>query len=247
MAAGAVDFGLGSGPAMAFTAKGAPVIAVAAFAGAPRNISVVVPADSPIKTVADLKGKLLAVSTAGSLTEWLVKRIGVSEGWGPDGVRAAAIGDAPAQTAAMRAHQVDGYMGSTENGYQLEDLGEARVLVGMERFAPHFITHVIFARRDLVAKDPELVRRFLKGFFGAIAYIRAHKDETTKIAIAVEHESPSVLDKAYDHELPMMQSDGAFDPEGLALIKQSFVEMHILDAAPPDDAILTRQFLPVTP
>ena len=69
-----LDFGLGSGPAMAFAVKGAPVVAVAAFANEPRNIGVTVAADSPIKTVADLKGKLLAISTTGSLTEWLVKR-----------------------------------------------------------------------------------------------------------------------------------------------------------------------------
>src|SRR5262245_65990259 len=35
MAAGSIDIALGSGPAMAFIAKGAPVKAVAAFAGRP--------------------------------------------------------------------------------------------------------------------------------------------------------------------------------------------------------------------
>jgi ABC-type nitrate/sulfonate/bicarbonate transport system substrate-binding protein len=43
------------GPGMAFAAKGSPVIAVAAFAGAPRNISAIVLADSPVKNVADLR------------------------------------------------------------------------------------------------------------------------------------------------------------------------------------------------
>ena len=50
LVAGSIDFGLGSGPGMAFAAKGSPAIGVAAFAGAPRNISAIVLADSPIKT-----------------------------------------------------------------------------------------------------------------------------------------------------------------------------------------------------
>src|ERR1700743_835759 len=71
IAAQSIDFGLGSGPGMAFSAKGGASIGVAAFAGPPRNISAIVLADSPIKTVADLKGKMIAVSTVGSLSDWL--------------------------------------------------------------------------------------------------------------------------------------------------------------------------------
>ena len=92
LASGSTDFGLGSGPGMAFVAKGAPVIAVAAFATEPRNLSVIVGADSPIHKVADLKGKLIGVTTAGSLTDWLVHRLSATEGWGKDGVRTAALG-----------------------------------------------------------------------------------------------------------------------------------------------------------
>jgi ABC-type nitrate/sulfonate/bicarbonate transport system substrate-binding protein len=247
MAAGAVDFGLGSGPAMAFAVKGAPVIAVAAFGDQPSDISIVLPADSPIKSVKDLKGKLLAVSTTGSLTDWLVKRVSSSEGWGTDGIRTAALGDAPSQVAAMRAHEVDGLMGSTDYSFQLEERHEGRQLVGMGTFVPHFIAHVVFARRDLVKEKPDVVRRFLKGFFASIAFIRDHKAETIKIAEPIQHESPAVLSRAQDYEMPMLRLDGVFDPEGLKLIKQSFVDMHILDREPPDDAILTRAFVPVTP
>jgi hypothetical protein len=52
----AVDVGVGSGPGMVFSAKGSPTIAVAAYASDPRNIAVIVLPDSPIHTVADLKG-----------------------------------------------------------------------------------------------------------------------------------------------------------------------------------------------
>lgn len=247
LAAQSMDVGVGSGPSMAFVVKGAPVIAVAAFAGPPRNIGVVVAAVSPIKQVADLKGKLLAISTAGSLTEWLTKRLSAHEGWGPDGIRMVSIGDTAQEAAALKARQVDAFMGGTEIGYRLEEAGESRVLVAMDSYVPHFVTHVVFARKALVASNPDVVSRFLKGFFASIAWMKAHKDESNAITAAILHESAAVANKVYDIQMPMMELDGQFDPEGLELIKQSFVDLGMLDQKPRDDQMLTRQFLPVKP
>ncbi len=43
---------------MAFAAKGAPMVrAVAAFAGEPRTVSIIVTADSPVRQPADLKAR----------------------------------------------------------------------------------------------------------------------------------------------------------------------------------------------
>jgi ABC-type nitrate/sulfonate/bicarbonate transport system substrate-binding protein len=70
-----LDFGLGSGAGMGFLAKGVPAKAVAAMAGAPMNMSMVVLYDSPIKTLDDIKGKKVGITTVGSLTDWLLKRV----------------------------------------------------------------------------------------------------------------------------------------------------------------------------
>ena len=242
-----LEFGLGSGPAMAFAVKGAPIVAVASFANEPRNIGVTVGANSPIKSVPDLKGKLIAISTTGSLTEWLVKRIGTSEGWGADAVRPIAIGDAVQQTAALRAGQVDGLMGAMENAYQLEERHEARIIVSMDKYVPHFVTHVIFARKDLLAANPDEVNRFLKGFFASLVWIKDHKKESIAIVQPILNESPTVLEKTYDTQMPMMSLDGQFDAQGLELIKDSFVDLGTLPEKPKDEQMLTRQFLPVRP
>src|SRR5215469_2500666 len=61
LAADSIDIGLGSGPEMSAIQKGSPVKAVAAMAGAPRLLALLVGPDSAIKSVADLKGKKIAV------------------------------------------------------------------------------------------------------------------------------------------------------------------------------------------
>ncbi len=247
LASGSIDFGVGSGPAMAFAAKGAPVIAVAAYAGAPRNISIVVGADSPIKNVSALKGKTIAVTTAGSLTDWLAHRVSIKEGWGPDGIKVVALGGFQPALAALRTHQVDGIMAATEAGYMLEEKHQGRILVGMQKYAPVFITHVVFARKQLVAEKPALVRDFLRGFFGSIVFMKTHKEATEKVAESVLGESPSVAGKVYDYEISMLQTGGRFDPKALAVLKQSFVDMGILRTNPRNDELFTTKFLPVKP
>jgi len=247
LAAGSIEFGLGSGPGLAFAVKGSPAIGVAAFAGAPRNISVIVLADSPIKSIADLRGKLMAVSTVGSLSEWLAKQMAVQEGWGRDGIRTVPLGAVETSLAALKARQVDSMILATEMGFGLGEREQGRIVVTMDRYAPHFITHVVFTPKSLIASNPGLVDRFLKGFFAAIAFMKTHREETAAVAERVLQQSPTVVRKDYDWEIGMLNDDGRFDPEALAVLKQSFVDMGTLPSKPDDDVLFTTQFLPVKP
>lgn len=240
-----LDLGIGSGPAMAFAVKGAPVVAVAVLIDPPGNLGVVVGPKSPIRQPADLKDKLLSISTTGSLTEWLVKKLSAAEGWGPNGIRTVAVGAPVQQMAALRTGQVDGIMGAIQTGDELAERGEGRVLLSMDRYVPHFVSNVIFARKALVADNPKLVDRFLKGFYQSMAFFLSHKKETLAVAAKVVHASPAVLSKTYDAQLKLMVPDGHFDPQGLAFLKDSFVDLHILPAEPTDEQMLTRRFLPV--
>jgi ABC-type nitrate/sulfonate/bicarbonate transport system substrate-binding protein len=245
LASDSILFGLGSGPSMAFAAKGAPAIAIAAYFRAPRNIVIIVGENSPITTAGDLKGKTIAISTTGSLTQWLVQRISLAQGWGENGIKMAALGGVTPGFAAMRAGQVDGVIGSTESGYMLEEKQVGRILLATDTYAPVFITHVVLAQKALVASNPDLVTRFLQGFFATIEFMKTHKAETGKVAEEVLRYSPAVAERAYDHEMDGFEADGRFDPKALAVLKSSFVEMGILDSEPKDSELFTTRFVPV--
>jgi NitT/TauT family transport system substrate-binding protein len=244
-AAGGIDFGLGSGPGMAFAAKGSPAMAVAAFAGPPRSISAIVLHNSNIQKVTDLKGKIIAVSTTGSLSDWLAKQMAIQEGWGQDGIRAAPLGAIPTSIAALKAKQVDAVVLATEAGYRLEEQKEGHVLATMDRYAPNFITHVVFAQKSLIAGNPELVTRFLRGFFDAIAFVKTHKEETSRVAERVLLMSPDLARRVYDFEAGMFLDDGRFEPPAVATLKQSFIDMKTLRSEPTDAELFTTQFVPI--
>lgn len=245
LTAGSVDIGLGSGPGMAFAAKGVPAKAVAAMYGTPRNMAVMVGYDSPIKTIDDLKGKKIGCTTVGSLTAWIGARINEKKGWGKNGIDVVAIGGMPPARAAIKTHQIDGYIGALEVGYKLEEAKEWRVITTGTPFVDHFITHVIFARDELVQKQPDTVLTFLQGWFETIAYMKAHKDRAVAISAKAIDISPAAASRAYDEQMPGFSTDGIFDPQAVATLKKSFLEMGLLKQVPDDKVLFTTQFVPV--
>ena len=154
LTADSIDIGIGSGPGMAFMVKGVPAKAVGAMAGVPRNMAVMVGYNSSIRTVDDLKGKKFGVTTVGSLTDWIGKRIGTLKGWGPTGITTVPIGGMPPARAAIKTGEIDGYIGALEVGYSLEEAKEWRVITSATPFVEEFITHVFFVREDVIAEAP---------------------------------------------------------------------------------------------
>ena len=245
MAADGIDIGIGSGPGMAFMAKGAPAKAVAAMAGIPTNMALMVSYNSSIKSVDDLKGRRIGVTTVGSLTDWIGKRIGVVKGWGPRGIDIVAIGGMEPARAAMKVKEIDGYVSSLESGFALEEAKEWRVITTATPFVDHFITHVFFAREEVIEKRPQAVRAFLQAWFNTIAFMKANKAKTVDITAKVLNLSPAVIDRAYDEEIGIFSDDGVFDPKAVAALKQSFIEMGLLKEIPDDKVMFTTQFVPV--
>ena len=245
LTADSLDMGIGSGPGMAFMAKGVPAKAVAAMYGVPRNMAVMVGYNSPTKAVDDLKGKKLGCTTVGSLTDWIGDRINALKGWGAEGITMVPIGGMPPARAAIKTNQIDGYIGALETGYALEEAKEWRVITTATPFVDDFITHVIFVREDVIAKRPEAVRAFLKGWFETIAFMKANKDKTVEITSKVINLSPAVISRAYDEQIGIFSTDGTFDPKAVAALKKSFIEMGLLKEIPDDKVMFTTQFVPV--
>jgi len=241
-AADSIDILLGSGPAMAFIAKGSPIKGVAAMAGPPLLLAIVVRPDGP-KTVADLKGKTVSVSTAGSLTYWLVSETARRHGWGPNGITIAPMGAMPGQIAALKRGDIDGTIMDIGNAFDLEKKGEARILV---RFTDikDFHIHVIFATDKAIAGKPEIVRNFLKGWFETIAFMRSHKADTVKVAKDVMEKDEDISGRVYDELMPMFSDTGRFDKAALATLSKSYVELKLLPSEPDMSKLYTEAFLP---
>ena len=243
LAAQGIDIGLGSGPELAVVAKGAPVIAVGTIVLSPR-MTVTVRASGPIRTPADLRGKRIGVSTAGSLTEWLTRELSRREGWGRDGVQAVALGSDAAQIAAMKTDQIDGLVLDVATALRLESTGDGRIVLHFGDIIKDFIQNAVYARRELVATDPDRVRRFLAAWYETIGYMATHKAESVKVALPIVDLPPEAAARGYDEWMAAYSRDGRFDPAALALLAKSFVEMGVLPTEPAMRKLYTEEFLP---
>src|ERR1700720_3290999 len=242
MASDSIDIALGSGPAMAFIVKGSPVKAVAAMAGPPLLMAIVVRPDGP-KTVAELKGRKISVSTAGSLTFWLVSETSRRQGWGPQGIDVQPMGAMSGQIAALKRGDIDGIVMDLSTAFDLENRGEGRILV---RFGDlqDFIVHVIYSTDALIATRPDAIRGFLKGWFETIAFMRKNKAETVAIAKDAIGKNADIVGRTYDEVMPMFSDDGRFKASALNVLAKSFVELNTLPAEPDMSKLYTEAFLP---
>ncbi|MGH7033766.1 MAG: ABC transporter substrate-binding protein [Stellaceae bacterium] len=244
LGADAIDVGLGSGPELAFVAKGNSDLAIAAFAGPPDSQVLVVKADGPVKSVPDLKGRNIGVSTVGSLTDWLVRELARQQGWGPEGINPVALGGTAARVSSMRTGGTDGMVTDVATAIQLDEQGTGRTLVHFGSVAPNFIIHAIFATDKAMTERPEDLRRFLAGWFETISWMRANKAETVKIAAPRMNQAPAIVAVNYDRVMPNFSVTGKFEPKALAVLARSFVDMKMLPKEPDMSKLYTEKFLP---
>ncbi len=246
LAADSIDVAFGSGPQMILTAKGAPMIAVAEMAGAPLSFAVIVPYDSPVRTLDDLKGKKIGVSGNPSLSSFMAEEIALTRGWGDKGIVPVAIGGENAGVvAALRAHLVDAVTFDLRVGLQLERAKQARVLAPCSDYITHFITHAIFAQDNLIAHKPDLLRRFLKGWFETISFMQGHKALSVEVASKVTGAPADLEALEYDHLVPKFFSpNGRFVPEDLTAVGQSLVMLQAVAKAPDMSKLYRQDFLP---
>lgn len=243
MVAGALDIQLGSPMNMATEAKGMPAVAISVIAQPMREFVVLVPYDSPVTTLDGLKDKTIGIATVGSITEWAALELGKVKGWGP--VKTVAIGSGNASaSAALKTHLVDASIGNAMSGVVFERAHVARRLAEVADYARPFVAHIMSASREVMDRDPDAVKRFVAGWFEAVAFMRDHKDEAVTIAAGTTGLSADDERQEYDLLMPELVSNGHFGHQALDNMAQSFVELGILKS-PPDMAKLhTDAFLP---
>jgi NitT/TauT family transport system substrate-binding protein len=241
---GAIDIGLGSGAAMSDIGKGEPSLAIAQTLGPPADIAIVVPYDSPIKTVDDMRGKVVGVASTGSVTEWMVFELARQKGWPLSDMKTAGIGGTEAAVAAIRAKQVDALVVDVAIGLFLEPQKAGRVLLPCSDYVKDFVMHANYAMNKVIEAHPEAVSAFCASWFEAVNLMQRDKEQTVRIATPITKLDPKIVAESYDIVIPKMSRDGRFDPKGLETLARSYVETKALLTKPDMAKFYTEKFLP---
>ncbi len=226
LATGAVEFiYTGNNPALRVAAAGADVKAIGLSSFVKENGSaIIVKTDSPIKSLADLKGKKVAYLT-GTVRHSTFAKALKSAGLSLADVESLNLAFDASGPALVRG-DVDAVVESGDVAAKLVDTGEARVILDASSHPEWSAPFLISANGEFVKKYPDLVKRLLKVDIETARWADAHPEETIKIFVDETKSSEKSVRKTYKDNV--FYQDPKITPEALASLKSE--EQFMADA-----------------
>ena len=174
--------------------SGAPVKLITGVSGLALLNKVYVRADSPIKTVKELDGKKIGVVSLVHNTFrtalYLANKSGIT-------VEAVPVGNITNRIVALKLGKVDAIAGVEADPLRLVDSAELRILVNMSDIRPKPDVGVGFwATEDLIEKDPELVRRFVKAILDTVKYLKENPGYQADLYVKVTNAPRDIAERA---------------------------------------------------
>ena len=150
--------------------------------------------DSPIKTVADLKGKTVAISVIGGGTHGPFAMMLRKNGIDPEkDIKLVEVGFALSEDA-IRSGRVDSANMNQPFAARSEAKGGLRKLFALSEVVPN-IVHILEAcRKDFVNKNPEVASAYVRDITAAMKMAVENRDETMKVVSEVMKAPIPVLD-----------------------------------------------------
>ena len=162
--------------------------------------------DPAIKSVADLKGKVLAATQAAASSDYAGRMLLRKSGLVPDkDVKILYAGSAPALLTTLKSGNAAAGLMSAPITFQAQELGLKHILNVTELNIPFVFVSVVTTRKVLQQK-PDAVMRYLRGYTEAISIIRRDKETTMKVMSKfMKTDNRQVLESIYDEHLPVFQ------------------------------------------
>jgi aliphatic sulfonates family ABC transporter substrate-binding protein len=186
IAAGALDLGVvGESPPVFAQAARAPFVYLAAEPPAPEGEAIVVRGESPIASLADLRGKTVAITRGANVLYFVVRAL-EEAGLTLDEVRLLPLSPGEAR-AAFAEGTVDAWAIWNPHLASLQDAMTVRVLRDACGLAPNRAFYV--ARRAFADEHPEIVDAFV-GQIGAVGRWANESRDAATVALAREVDLP---------------------------------------------------------
>ncbi len=219
--------------------EGLPLSRVGTLIDTPLN-SLVVLAEGPIRSLADLKGKTIGYSIAGfeqALLTTMLSTVGLKL----DDVKLININFA--LTPALLAGRVDAVIGAFRN-FELTDLRlagkEGRAFFPEEHGVPAY-DELIFVVRQERVKDPKVLR-FLAAVEQATIHLLNNPNESWALFAKAHPKADDALNKqAWADTLPRFQaSPAAVDPQRYRRFSEFMKERGLIDTVEPLERYIGR-------
>jgi sulfonate transport system substrate-binding protein len=182
-----------------------------------------VPPNSPIKSLADLKGKVMGITGTGSSTDFEMQYLGLRNGIDPSQFTRLPVGAGQTFIAALQHGQIDGGITSQPTIATLVASGQAKILVDLQdnaqskkAFGGTFPSTCVYMRSDYVKTHAAGVQKFVNAVVWTLKWIHGH----TAAQIAAKMPSDyagsdmSLYVNAWQQTLGFYSADGIMPKDG---------------------------------
>jgi NitT/TauT family transport system substrate-binding protein len=176
-------------------------------------------ASPDVKSVAELKGKKVAITSPGSESDFGLTALLEANGLKREDVTAVFVKGVPAEVAALGSGAVSAILTQPPNGTESREKGAHR-LAALSNMP--FPLGAYTVQSKYLQNNKEVVKRFVAAEAEALQYIRGHKNETVKsIQKYSGVQSTELAAYAYDFFLDVWAKTPVVDEK---VIKQAFDE-----------------------
>ena len=199
--------------------------------------AILVPTNSSIKTLADIKGKVMGITGTGSSTDFEMRYLGIRNGVQPDQFTRLPVGAGATFIAAFQHGQIDGGITSQPTIGRLLNSGQARVLVDLQdnaqskkAFGGTFPSTCIYMRTDYVNKHKDAVQKLVNAVVWTLKWIHTHSAAQIAAKMPADYAGT---------DMPLyvsgwQQTLGFYSPDGIMPKDGPATQYKILAAFEPD-------------
>jgi ABC-type nitrate/sulfonate/bicarbonate transport system substrate-binding protein len=206
LVSGEVDFAEigGAQAVMRSRARGLDLAIIASISNA-TNYQLV--GSKAVRTVDDLKGKIVAVTGAGAFSDFATRTFLRRHGIDPDkDVTLRAIGGSALRAIALEKSIVAAAPFAPEDTVRLTRLGFPMIANFSDSL--NIPQSVVATRTEVLDKFPETSKRFLKALILGIQFVKNNKAEAIKTGYEGGLKGdPEIVNQAYDLYAPALSSD----------------------------------------
>jgi ABC-type nitrate/sulfonate/bicarbonate transport system substrate-binding protein len=242
LASGEVDFA-GIGGAQAVFRSRARGLDVTIIGCTSSTTNYLLLGHNKIRTVEDLKGKIIGITGAGSFSDFAVRAFLKKHNINPDkDVFLRTIGDTPLRAAAIEKGIIAAAPFGSEEGVRLLKAGYSLISNFSESLGVP--QNVLVTRNEVLEKFPDTSRRTLKAYIQGMQIAKFNK----KDAIKAGYESgltgdPEVVSESWDLYSPGLTGDLSIATAGLQQMLDEDIRAGLIDKSFTLDRVIKDRIL----
>ncbi|HEY3304253.1 MAG TPA: ABC transporter substrate-binding protein [Candidatus Binatia bacterium] len=231
LSTGDIDYTMIFGSVVRAAVRGLPMKVVASFLDSSTHTLIARP---EYKSVKDLRGKTLAVSSFGATSDVAARMMFQKSGLDPEkDLKIIALGSDRARFSALKEGIVDVAVISPPADVEGKKMGFNVLARAYELFSLPFVG--LGANTKKIKERPDEIKRVLKALIKANRFITANRDGTIQILAEWGRTDRESAAASYDGTVKVFNADGSIPESGLKLvIDQARQALKVDQAASPD-------------